>query len=480
MSFDLRERLTRTFGSRLAMWYFGLFAASTVVVLGLAYALLAVSLRARDRDLVESTLVRYAAAFERRGLSGLDAAIKADNATGRYEPLFVRVLTSGGALTYTNMPNGWSGFNRDQLWSPPLLGQQRWAEVDAAGGDERLEIASALLPGGEIFQVGKSTAARDDLLARFRGTALVLLGVAVLTAAAGGATLTWSGLRPLRDMTRAVGTILETGNVRARVPVAHSGDPLDDAGVLMNSMLDRIETLIAGLRGSLDNVAHDLRTPIARLRATAETALTEGRGPDEYRHALADCLEETERVIAILDALMDIAEAESGVMRLRTEDTDLVGLVRSALDLYDDVAEEKHIRLTLDAPDRLPASVDAARMRQAVANLVDNAVKYTPPGGRVTVTARLEETGPIVRVSDTGIGIVPADLPHIFERLYRGDRSRSERGLGLGLTLVKSIVEAHGGRVDVESVPRAGSVFTIRLPSSPRSASRPTGPGAGP
>jgi heavy metal sensor kinase len=465
MSFDLRERLTRTFGSRLAMWYFGLFVASTVVVLGLAYALLAVSLRARDRELVESTLVRYAAAFERRGLSGLDAAIEADSATGRYEPLFVRVLTPGGSLTYTNMPNAWVGFNRDQLWSPPLLGQQRWATADAAGGDERLEIASALLPGGEVFQVGKSTASRDDLLARFRGTAIVLLGVVVLAAAAGGATLTWSGLRPLRDMTRAVGTILQTGNVSARVPVAHGGDPLDDAGVLMNRMLDRIETLIAGLRGSLDNVAHDLRTPLARLRATAETALTAGRTDDEYRHALADCLEESERVIAILDALMDIAEAESGVMRLRTEQTDIVALVRSAFDLYDDVADEKGIRLVLDAPERLPGAVDVTRMRQAIANLLDNAVKYTPAGGQVTVTTGREGTELVVRVADTGMGITPADLPHIFDRLYRGDRSRSERGLGLGLTLVRSIVEAHGGRVEVESSPNRGSTFTIRLPA---------------
>jgi hypothetical protein len=236
MSFALRERITRPFGSRLAMWYFGLFAASTAVVLGLAYALLAVSLRARDREIVESTLVRYAAAFERRGLNGLDAAIKADGATGRYEPLFVRVLTAGRALTYTNMPNGWGAFNRDALWSPPLLGQQRWAEVGASDTDERLEVASAFLPGGEVFQVGKSTAARDDLLARFRGTAIVLLGVVVVIAVAGGATLTWSGLRPLREMTRAVGTILETGNVRARVPVTHTGDPLDDAGALMNRM----------------------------------------------------------------------------------------------------------------------------------------------------------------------------------------------------------------------------------------------------
>jgi signal transduction histidine kinase len=467
MSSGWRERITRTFGSRLALGYFVLFIASTLLVLGLAYALLAVSLRARDHDIVESTLVRYAAAYERQGLNGLDAAIAADRTGGRYEPFFVRVLTpGGGTVAVCRVPDGWSAFDLQQLSAPPLLGQQRWAEVSAVGSDERLEVASAILPQGVLFQVGKSTRARDDLLARFRGTAVILLGAVVLAALAGGAILTSSALRPLRDMTGAVRSILETGNVHARVPVTHTGDPLDDAGVLMNRMLERIDTLVTGLRGSLDNVAHDLRTPVARLRATAETALAGARSPEEYRGALADCLEESERVVAILDALMDIAEAETGAMRLRSEPTDLVGLVRSVVDLYADVAEEKGVALRVDAPGALVLTVDAARIRQAIANLVDNALKYTPSGGQVTIGASAEHGGARVEVTDTGIGISAGDLPRIWDRLYRGDRSRSERGLGLGLTLVKGIVEAHGGQAEVRSTPGRGAQFTIHLPEA--------------
>ena len=461
----LRERATWTFVLRLGVWYLALFLVSVSLVLALAYGLLAGSLRARDREIVESTLVRYAGAYERGSLAGLNAAIAVDRDSGRYEPLFVRVLTpTGASAVFVSMPSGWGSFDLSLL--DTSFDDRSWLELAAGGGTERLEVTSARLRRGELLQIGKSTRDRDELLSRFRERAAVLFLVVIVAALGGGATLTWFALRPLRARTAAVRSILETGDVRARIPVNGSGDPLDDAAALVNRMLDRIEGLIASLRGSLDNVAHDLRTPMTRLRATAETALASPRSTDEYRAALADCLEEAERVVTMLETLMDIAEAETGVMKLRTERIDVVPLLRSAVDLYGDLAEAKQIELDTDAPPHLAATADPARLRQALANLIDNAVKYTPAGGRVTVAASREAAALIITVSDTGVGIAPADLPRIWERLYRADTSRSERGLGLGLSLVKAIVEAHRGSVDVESSPGEGARFTIRLPDT--------------
>src|SRR5882762_11540721 len=490
MSSDPKLLFTRAFGLRIALWYATLFVLGAIAIVSLTYYLTKVSLEQRDHQILQSKLGDYVGAYSRGGINTLAATVRAEQQAAP-ERLFVRVVNRGVEAIVLSSPNG---------WDPTTI-----------------ETAAVSLPDGTLVQVGKSADAREDLLARFRAALGLVTLLVVVIALSGGWLVTQSAVTPIRRLTAAVRRIIRTGRTDARVPVEGTPGTTDAIGELIelfNLMLDKIEGVVAAMRGALDNVSHDLRTPLTRLRGTAELALASPPDLERYREALVLCVEESDRVLVMLNTLMDISEAESGAMQLRREPVRLSEIVERAVDLYKDVADAKGVTLsiapspaaTTPAPSgssltsapvasgssrtsapvasgssRTSAPVasgfsrtsadtdvvvdaDRTRLEQVAANLIDNAVKYTPPGGRVDVEVRRENGNAVLRVRDTGSGIPPDELPRIWTRLFRGDASRAERGLGLGLSLVKAIVEAHGGTVAVESEPGRGSTFTVSLP----------------
>jgi signal transduction histidine kinase len=434
---DSRPPVAHPFGLRLALWYSTLFVVSAIAIVFLTYVLTSSSLAQRDRQVINAKLGEYAATYDRGGIRALTDTVRAEQQTAP-ERLFVRVVDRGREVLVLSTPEG---------WDPATL-----------------EIGSLRLSDGTLVQVGKSTENRVDLLARFRaGLGLVTLSI-VIIGLSGGFLATRSALLPIRRLTQAVRRIIRTGRTDARVPEAGTDDAIDELTGLFNVMLDKIEGLVTAMRGALDNVSHDLRTPLTHLRGVAETALASAPDIDRYREALADCVEESDRVLVMLNTLMDISEAESGAMQLLREPVVLAEVVGRAVDLYREVADAKGIRLEMAQADPgVVVSGDRTRLEQVAANLIDNAIKYTPPGGHVVVEIERRGEVAVLRVRDDGVGISADELPRIWERLFRGDTSRAERGLGLGLSLVKAVVEAHGGTVEVQSEPGHGSTFEVRL-----------------
>jgi len=433
------ERETRlpAYGLRLGVWYATLFVVGSLAIMFLTYLLTSASLAQRDRQIIESRLGAYAAAYDGGGLRALEDVVRAEQQTAP-ERVFVRVIDRfGREAIVLSQRGGWDNAN--------------------------LETGNITLSDGTVIQVGRSTEAREDILSRFRAAlGLVTLSV-FLIGLTGGALATQSALKPIRQLIDAVQRIITTGRTDARVPLGDTHDAIDELTKLFNAMLDRIEGLVTGMRGALDNVSHDLRTPMTHLRGSAELALAGPADLDRYREALADCVEEADRVLVMLTTLMDISEAESGAIELHRETVRLVEIVDRAVDLYRDTAEAKGVTLEAQADRDVRASIDRLRFEQVAANLLDNAIKYTPAGGRVDISVTRENSHAVMRVRDTGIGIPPAEQPRIWQRLFRGDQSRTERGLGLGLSLVKAVVEAHGGTVSVDSTPGSGSTFTVSL-----------------
>lgn len=462
MSSRWPDRVQHRLALRLALWYGILFVAGALALIGFTYVLLSRSLTAQDHAVMATMLDRYANEYEGGGLPLLDRAITVDRLEGRHERLLVRVAGHGTDLVYVNVPEGWGNFDLSQL-DRPVRADSVWTTVGRTADGAVLDVAATRLGDGTLIQIGRSSDVRDELLRHFRARVLVILAFVLTIAIVGGGVLTYVGLTPVRDLAKTVRGIVDTGNLEGRVRVRPGGDSLNELGVLVNGMLDRIQTLITGMRGALDSVAHDLRTPLMRMRSVAESALSAADAASA-REGLERVLEETERVNATLTALMDISEAETGTMKLTREPVRVAAVVAEAMDLYADLAEEKDVTLASHVDEALLLSADRARLRQVIANLVDNAVKYTNAAGRVDIRAEADDANVTISVTDTGIGIAPDAAPHLWERLYRADASRSERGLGLGLSLVRAIVEGHGGRVAVRSEVGHGSTFAVSFP----------------
>lgn len=315
-------------------------------------------------------------------------------------------------------------------------------------------------------QVELSAALREQAEHRFRRMYFIVALALLIAGASGGLVLTYIATAPLRRIVRTVVDILATGDLDRRVSAEGVRGTRAEIVAIFNRLLDRNASLVRAIHDSLDNVAHDLRTPMTRLRATAEKALAQPEDAAVGREAIADCLEESDRVLTMLNTLMEVAEAETGAMRLDRKRVELSEVVRDVVELYSLVAEERGASIVTRMEGEVAVHADPTRLRQALANLLDNALKYGGKGNVVTVSLARDGADAVLTIADRGPGIPANDLPRIWERLYRSDKSRTERGLGLGLSFVRAIVEAHGGRAEVESQVGRGSTFRIRIPAA--------------
>lgn len=455
------KRFSGSIGFRIAASYSLLVFLSFLLLLAIAYGFLTSTLARNDREQVMVELQSLRDKYLAGGLAAFEAAVADNDRFRKNNPFFTR-SRQPGKTAEVYFPQYWAEFDLAQLDHKVLPGADGWFHLPARTEDYELEILVAEFFDGFQFQIGISTQDRQAVIHRLQETflfvSLPLLGLCL----AGGALLAQRSLRPVRQLIQTVESI-HHGTWEARAPRTGRRDELDDLGRLFNDLIEKINLLIRGMKNALDNVAHDLRTPMTHFRNRAEVALAPGSDPDNLRLALQECVEKSDQILRMLNMLMDISEAETATLHLNRRLVDLSALAENVAEMYRYVAEDKGIALDCDLPAQLQVSVDPERLSQVLANLLDNAVKYTPRAGQIWLRLAATETQVRIEVEDTGGGIDPADLDKIWDRLYRGGR-RDARGIGLGLSLVRAIVQAHGGDVRAENRSQGGARLVLLLP----------------
>jgi signal transduction histidine kinase len=387
----------------------------------------------------------------------------------------LRSRRPGSSLYLVTTPSGEGLAGNVSSLEPGVLDRPGWLETDyrrlesPEGADHRALVRVVQLPGGFHLLVGRDLEERERLFGIIVNAGQWSLALVIVLGLVGGFFVSRRVLSRIDAMTGTAQTIM-AGDLSGRLPVAGTGDELDRLADNVNAMLDRIEALMRGLKEVSDNIAHDLKTPLTRLRNRCEQALRGATGEANYRAALESTIAESDELIRTFDALLMIARAESGQARDNMTEFDASEIARDVGELYEPVADEKGIALKVETPIAAPVRGNRELVSQALANLIDNAIKYARPNGKLNgmpaeIVVKADNDGERITLSvaDRGPGIPDADRSRVVERFVRLEQSRSEPGSGLGLSLASAVARLHGGELKLEDN-HPGLRSTIALP----------------
>jgi heavy metal sensor kinase len=467
MSLRKRISLRNTLSFRLTLWYAGIFALSSCVAFLLFYALITSFIRGQtDQDLL-AQVNRFSTLLASEEIEAVKNAAVIEAQAAGVKKVFFRLLSLNGQIFSSSNMAYWKDIDIDEATIRELLrGRSHVFEtITIPQRKDKVRILYAMLGPTIVLQVGQAMESYSRFLDAFKGIFITTMSFLIVVAAGVGWFMARQAVSGVEAVTRTAQKI-SGGTLEERVPVKARGDEIDQLATTFNQMLDRIQTLLAEIKEMSDNIAHDLRGPITRIRGVAEVTLTTGKSLAEYEAMAANTIEECDRLLDLINTMLMISKAEAGVDHLAREEIDLAGVVQDACRLFEPTAEDKGITLSCDAMERSPFVGDSRMIQRMLSNLLDNAIKYTPSGGSVVISIAENNAQMVVSIKDTGIGITAKDLPHIFERFYRCDQSRSQTGVGLGLSLARAIARAHGGEITATSIPNQGSTFTISLPKS--------------
>ena len=453
-------RLFRSSSFRLASIYAGLFGVSVLILLAFIYWSTAGLLARQTDETIESEIRGLAEQYRQRGTAGLAAVIR-DRVARDPDGSTVYLLATQSFRPIVGNLNRWPSAAADEEgWIGFRLSERE-------GDSQRVRRARArvfTLPGGAHLLVGRDVRALEETTALLIRALSWGLAITILLALAGGAMMSASMLRRIEAINQTSREIM-TGDLSRRIPTKGTGDDFDQLAESLNTMLERIETLMDGVRQVSDNIAHDLRTPLTRLRGRLEQLRGQDAADEQGRVLLEQAVSDADGLLTTFGALLRIAEIESGGRRVDFQDVALDALVHDAAEFYEPLSQEKGQRFNVVVQGGLRARGDRDLLFQALANALDNAVKYTPKEGTVSITLSRIGDAAEIAISDTGPGIPEAERENVFRRFYRLEPERRAPGNGLGLSLVAAVAKLHGAHIQL-SDNNPGLRLVFRLPAT--------------
>lgn len=468
MSSVPKRKSSRSLVLRLSLNYAACCCLSMVAVLAVCYLFLEGTLRNRmDADLAEEVL-EYGALLQTQSLQTLEDVLKREAFSEGTDQVFFRILDGAGKVLITTDTSSWHGLTDGGTHlQAALAGKPVFVDYQDRERDFHARLLYGKVADNMILEQGESQEGNRALLSQFRRIFTIATLAFVFCSLLAGAYMAKRSLAGVQRLTLAAMQITE-GRWDHRVPVSRHHDEIDELANAFNTMVDRIQLLFRELREVTDDIAHDLRTPLMRIRGEAEMALGEAEVDALSQERSGSVLEECDQMLRLINTMLEISQTEAGVGSMERADLELAAMVEDICELFRPAAEDKGLDLQFEAESMPPVSGDAQRLQRAIAHLVDNAIKYTAPGGRVEVRCGQSSGDATVFVADTGLGIPAAARAEVFNRFYRVDASRSEPGNGLGLSLAQAIARAHGGKISVESEEGRGSTFILRIPAAHR------------
>ncbi len=458
----MNNQIFSTVSRRLTLSYTLLFGILSLGAFLLVYVHIAHNLNQQTDDRLHAKIRELIRTREEGGRFGLQEEFTSESTASGKERIFFRLLDPSGKQVASSDLVAWKklGFSLVVL---PADGEQI-NRLRIPGHEYSARLITARLEDGFFLQTGVADN-KDEVLESYReafSTAFLLV-------------LSIGGIGAYIIARRAMGGVCEVTEAAARIaagdlnhPISRGnrGEEIETLAAMFNTMQERVAGLISELKAVINNVAHDLRAPITRMRGVAETTLTRDADQSSYRDMAVTVIEESDRLVGQINTILELAEIDAGLKIMAMKAVDMAQMVLMAAELYQPAAEDRNITLTVQIEDQpLFVAGNLNSLQRLLANLLDNAVKFTPGGGKITIKLMSEAEGVVLSVADNGPGIQEEDKERIFDRFYRGDASRSISGNGLGLALVKSIAKKHNGTVTVNSDGQSGSCFVVMIPS---------------